>query len=142
MSEENLCRIYAEPWVMVGSDASIRATTGPLSRDFPHPRAYGTFVRFLRMALDGTLSFGLEEAIRRMTLLPAQAFGLEGRGQLAAGAWADIVVLDPAAVRETSTFQDPHHYAEGCRYTLVNGQIAFDGQESQQRPGQWLVGRG
>jgi len=142
MSEENLRRIYSEPWVMVGSDASIRATTGPLSQDFPHPRTYGTFARFLRMALDGALSFGIEEAVRRLTLLPAQAFGLEGRGQLVEGAWADLAVLDPAALRETSTFADPHHYAEGFRCTLVNGQIAFDGRESQQRPGQWLVGRG
>ena len=141
MSEENLYRIYAEPWVMVGSDSSIRATTGPLSHDFPHPRTYGTFVRFLRMALDGALSFGIEEAIRRMTLLPAQVFGLGGRGQLAEGAWADIAVLDPAALREKTTFADPHQYAEGCRCTIVNGQIAFDGQESRRRPGQWLVGR-
>jgi N-acyl-D-aspartate/D-glutamate deacylase len=126
---------------MVGSDASIRATTGPLSQDFPHPRTYGTFARFLRMALDGALSFGIEEAVRRLTLLPAQAFGLEGRGQLVEGAWADLAVLDPAAVCEKSTFKDPHHYAEGFRYTLVNGQIAFDGQESRQRPGKWLVGR-
>jgi N-acyl-D-aspartate/D-glutamate deacylase len=141
MSEENLRRIYAEPWVMVGSDASIRATTGPLSRDFPHPRAYGTFARFLRMALDGALPFGIEEAVRRLTLLPAQAFGLAGRGQLVEGAWADLAVFDPATVRETSTFSDPHHYAEGFRCTLVNGQIAFDGRESRQRPGHWLVRR-
>ena len=71
----------------------------------------------------------------------AQAFGLAGRGQLAEGAWADIAVLDPAALREKTTFADPHQYAEGCRCTIVNGQIAFDGQESCRRPGQWLVGR-
>ena len=141
MSEENLRRIYAEPWVMVGSDASIRAITGPLSRDYPHPRTYGTFVRFLRMALDNALPFTVEEAVRRLTLLPAQAFGLEGRGQLTEGAWADLAVFDPAAVRETATFADPHHYAEGCRLTVVNGQIAFDGREPRSRPGQWLVGR-
>ena len=141
MSEENLYRIYAEPWVMVGSDSSIRATTGRLSRGFPHPRTYGTFVRFLRMALDGVLSFGIEEAVRRMTLLPAQVLGLEGRGQLAEGAWADITVFDPETLREKTTFTDPHQYAEGFRCTIVNGQIAFDGQESRRRPGQWLVGR-
>jgi N-acyl-D-amino-acid deacylase len=141
MSEENLCRIYAEPWVMVGSDASIRATSGPLSQDYPHPRTYGAFARFSRMALDGHLPISMEEAIRRMTLLPAQAFGLAGRGTLAEGAWADITVFDPAAARDASTFAEPHQYAEGFRYTIINGQIAFDGHTSLHRPGHWLVGR-
>ena len=76
-----------------------------------------------------------------MTLLPAQVLGLEGRGQLAEGAWADITVFDPETLREKTTFTDPHQYAEGFRCTIVNGQIAFDGQESRRRPGQWLVGR-
>jgi N-acyl-D-amino-acid deacylase len=140
MSEDNLRRIYAEPWVMVGSDASIRATSGPLSNDHPHPRAYGAFARFLSLVVAGKLTLSLEEAIRRMTLLPAQALGLADRGKVEAGAWADIAVIDPAAVRDTATFAVPHRHAEGCRCTIVNGKVAFDGTASLNRPGRWLIG--
>ena len=125
---------------MLGSDASIRATSGPLSKDHPHPRNYGAFAQFLNMAISGTLTLSMEEAIRRMTSLPAQAFGLVGRGSLTAGAWADIVVFDPANVRDAATFAAPHRYAEGCRRTIVNGKTAFDGESSRERPGCWLTG--
>ncbi|MDD5708567.1 MAG: D-aminoacylase [Kiritimatiellae bacterium] len=138
MSEANMRRIYARPWVMVGSDASIRATTGPLSGDFPHPRAYGAFARFLRMALDGSLGLTLEETVRRMTSLPAASFGLSGRGRLERGAWADLAVIDPRTIRDRATFAAPHQYAAGVRWTIVNGQIAYDGEKSLARAGRWL----
>ncbi len=139
MSEENMRRIYAEPWVMVGSDASIRSATGLLATDHPHPRAFGSFARFLRLALDGVLGLSLEEAIRRMTSLPAAAFGLRDRGLLRVGAYADIVVFDPARVRDMATYAEPHRYAEGVCRTIVNGQAAFDGRQSLARPGRWLL---
>lgn len=139
MSEENMRRIYAEPWVMVGSDASIRSVTGPLSADHPHPRAFGAFARFLRLALDGAIGLSLEEAIRRMTSLPAEALGLRDRGWLRPGAWADIAVFDAARVRDLATYAAPHRYAEGVRWTIVNGQIAFDGLRARARPGRWLL---
>lgn len=141
MSADNMRRIYAEPWVMVGSDASVRAIEGPLAADHPHPRAYGAFVRFLRLARDGELGIPLEEAIRRLTLLPAETFGLQGRGRIAPDARADLTVLDPPRLRDTATFAEPHRYAEGVCCTIVNGRIAFDGRQARARAGRWLTTR-
>ncbi|MEO5368011.1 MAG: amidohydrolase family protein, partial [Magnetococcus sp. WYHC-3] len=125
MSEANLRRIYAQSWVMVGSDASIRAPQGPLAADHPHPRAYGTFPRFLRMVQDeGLLS--LPEAIRRITSLPADAFGLQGRGRIAPGAFADLVCFDPQTIRDCATFAAPHALAQGVRQVWVNGRCCYD----------------
>jgi N-acyl-D-amino-acid deacylase len=126
MSEKNLRRIYAQPWVMVGSDASIRAPEGVLSMDHPHPRAYGTFPRFLRLVQDEKL-MTLPEAIRRITSLPADAFGLQGRGRIAEGAFADLVLFDPAAMRDRATFAQPHQLSEGVRQVWVNGRCCFTG---------------
>ena len=124
MSEENMWRILAEPWVMVGSDASIRALTGPLAVDFPHPRAFGTFPRLLRAALDGR-TVSLPEMIRKMTSLPADHFQLKGRGRLVQGAFADVVVFDPATVRDCATFVMPRQYAEGIASVIVNGRLTL-----------------
>ena len=126
MSEANLRRIYTQPWVMVGSDASIRAPQGPLAADHPHPRAYGTFPRFLRLVQDEGL-LPLPEAIRRITSLPADVFGLQGRGRIAASAFADLVVFDPASVRDHATFAAPHAFSSGVRQVWVNGRCCYDG---------------
>lgn len=140
MSEANLRRIYAQPWVMVGSDASIRAPQGPLAADHPHPRAYGTFPRFLRLVQKEQL-MPLAEAIRRLTALPAAAFGLKDRGRIAAGAFADLVLFDPAAVRDLATYAQPHALAEGVRQVWVNGGCCFaDGRFTGVRCGQVLSG--
>ncbi len=120
MSEANMHRILALPFVMPASDASLRAPAGPLSHDWPHPRAYGTFPRFLRLALDGR-TVPLPEAIRKMTTLPARTFNLTGRGELRTGYAADIVVLDPRALRDCADYPRPHALAEGIRHVLVNG---------------------
>lgn len=125
MSEPNLWRILAEPWVMIGSDASLRAPWGVLSKDFPHPRAYGTFPRFLRAALDGK-TVPVEEAIRKMTSLPAAHYRLAGRGVLRAGAPADVLVIDPAKLRDTATFTVPHALAEGVERVIVNGVVTLE----------------
>lgn len=138
MSEENLWRILAEPYVMIGSDSSIRAPTGPLSADHPHPRAYGTFPLFLRAALDGK-TVSLPEAVRKMTSLPASHFRLRDRGVLAAGAFADIVVFDPAGICDTSTYENPHQLARGIAAVIVNGVLTLDrGRYSGKRGGQFL----
>ncbi|TAN37840.1 MAG: D-aminoacylase [Verrucomicrobia bacterium] len=138
MSEENMWRILAEPWVMIGSDASIRALTGPLAVDFPHPRAFGTFPRLLRAALDGQ-TVPLPEMIRKMTSLPADHFQLKGRGRLAAGAFADVVVFDPQTVRDRTTFAAPRHYAEGIESVIVNGRLTMQsGQFTGSRGGCFL----
>ena len=125
LSEANLRRIYAQPWVMVGSDASIRALQGPLAADHPHPRAYGTFPRFLRMVQDEEL-MPLPEAIRRLTSLPAEAFGLRGRGRIAPGAFADLAVFDPVAIRDCATFAVPHAFSSGVQQVWVNGRCCYD----------------
>jgi N-acyl-D-amino-acid deacylase len=125
MSEENMWRILAQPWVMIGSDASVRAPAGVLSHDYPHPRAYGTFPRFLRAALDGK-TVSPVEAIRKMTSLPAAHFRLTGRGVLRKGAAADVLVLDPERVRDVSTFAAPHALSEGVDLVAVNGVVTLE----------------
>jgi len=140
MCERNMRRIYALPWVMVGSDASLRAPTGPLGESHPHPRAYGTFPRFLRLTQDEHM-MPLAEAVRRCTSLPADAFGLAGRGRLKVGAFADLVVFDPAAIRDTATYAQPHQYAIGVRQVVVNGCLSYDnGRFTGKRGGGFLQG--
>jgi len=139
MSEDNLWTILAEPYVMLGSDASIRAPAGPLSDDFPHPRAYGTFPRFLRAALEGK-TVPVEEAIRKMTALPAEHFGIRKRGLLVPGYFADIAIIDPATVHDAATYAAPHRLAAGIEYLLVNGQMTLDNGRIHQRAGRFLAG--
>lgn len=138
MSEANLWRILAQPYVMIGSDASLRAPWGPLSRDYPHPRAYGSFPRFLRAALDGrTVPIG--EAVRKITSLAAEQFGLAGRGTIREGQAADLVVFDPATIRDVATYDDPHRLSEGVVHVLVNGVLTLrDGALTGDRSGRWL----
>ena len=138
MSEDNLWRILAQPWVMIGSDASLRAPLGPLSHDFPHPRAYGTFPRVLRAALDGkTLS--PEEMIRKMTSLPASQFNLGSRGIVRKGAFADITVFDPVAICDCATFGAPHQLSRGITHVVVNGIPAMqNGRLTGQQSGRWM----
>ena len=138
MSEENLWRILAEPYVMIGSDASLRALTGPLSGDHPHPRAYGTFPRFLRASLDGK-TVAAPEAIRKMTSWPAEHFRLKERGGVRAGYFADLVVFDPAKIRDRATYEKPHQLAEGIEAVLVNGVIEVrEGRMTGARGGRFL----
>jgi N-acyl-D-amino-acid deacylase len=143
MCEENLRRIYGEPWVMAGSDASVRAPWGPLGKDHPHPRAYGTMPRFLRVMqgyASGLERIGsLEEAVRRMTGLPAAAFGIRGRGVLRVGAFADLAVFDEAAFCDQATYAKPHQFSVGMRQVVVNGAVSYDsGQFTGERRGRFL----
>jgi N-acyl-D-amino-acid deacylase len=138
MSEANLWRILAQPWVMLGSDASLRSPEGPLSADYPHPRAYGSFPRFLRASLDGR-TVPPEEAIRKMTSLPARHFRLRDRGELAVGRAADIAVLDPGTVADTATYAAPHRLATGLTHLVVNGVLTVaDGRLTGERGGHVL----
>ncbi|NCC50825.1 MAG: D-aminoacylase [Spartobacteria bacterium] len=140
MSEENMWRILAEPYVMIGSDASIRAIEGPLSHDHPHPRAYGAHARFLRAALDHK-TVSVAEAVRKMTALPAEHFGIRDRGVIATGRFADLVVIDPEALRDQATYAHPHQYATGIRHLLVNGVPTIrDGHPTPHRGGRFLEG--
>jgi N-acyl-D-aspartate/D-glutamate deacylase len=124
MSPADVESILADPEVFVASDASATSPHGP-GGDLPvHPREYGTFPRALAAARDRGL-LPLEAMVRKMTSLPAERFGLHDRGQLAAGFAADIVVFDPAVVRDTATFESPHTFPEGFDLVVVNGEIAW-----------------
>lgn len=134
MSEENLLTILKQPWVMPGSDASLRAPWGALGRDTPHPRAYGTHPKYFR-TLTGQLHIAPEEAIRRMTALPAQAFGIRERGLIREGYYADLVLLNPATWRDTADYQCSHAFSTGVDTVMVNGApVLMGGQINPSTP--------
>jgi N-acyl-D-amino-acid deacylase len=138
LSENNMYKVLSHPLVMIGSDASLRAPQGPLSMDHPHPRAYGTFPRVLRWALDGRIC-ELPELVRKMTRLPAEQFGLKNRGRIEPQAMADIVVFDPETVRDIATYAKPHQFPEGIETVLVNGVLTVeDGRITAGRGGRFL----
>jgi N-acyl-D-amino-acid deacylase len=138
MCEENMWRILEQPWVMIGCDASLRAPDGILSADHPHPRAYGSFTKFLCASLDGR-TVKLPEAVRRMTALAADQFRLEDRGVLHKGAFADIIVFDPKTVCENTSYQTPHRLSSGIDTLIVNGTLTLsDGLLTGHRNGQFL----
>lgn len=124
MSEDNLRRILSLPWVMIGSDASLRSVDGLLSDDYPHPRAFGTFPRFLALCRDEKL-MTLGEAVRRVTSLPAETFRLKGRGVIRKGNVADICIFDPDTVRDSATYANPHAYPTGIAHVICSGKLAL-----------------
>ena len=124
--EKDIEAIMTHSAMMVGSDGSSLANYGLLGRGKPHPRNYGTFPRFLGRYVLKKRLIGLEDGIRRMTSFPARRFGLDGRGLLQAGGYADVTVIDPENVMDSATFQDPHQYSEGIEYVLVNGAVAVE----------------
>ena len=129
MSEENLERIYQHPWGMVASDGGSLAVSGPARRGVPHPRGAGSFARVLGRYVRERKALTLEQAVRKMSALPASRVRLVGRGVLAAGAFADVTVFNPDTVIDRADFTNPFQYVEGFKATLVNGGLAFlDGQ--------------
>jgi N-acyl-D-amino-acid deacylase len=131
MVEEDVRAILADPEVMVASDAASMSPEGPFRGIPVHPRNYGTFPRVLGPYVrDGVLT--LESAVRKMTSLPANRFGLEGRGRIAEGAAADLVVFDPAVVTDNADFDTPHAYPSGIEVVVVNGVVAWDGSEGER----------
>ena len=143
MSEGNLQKILERPWIVPGSDASLRAPWGPLGADHPHPRAYGTMPRFFRL-LTGRVEghariCSREEAVRRMTSVPAARFGIRDRGVVRTGAYADLAVWREDSFRETATYTAPHAFAFGVEAVLVNGVVAYrSGTFTQKRTGIFL----
>jgi len=136
MDENDVRRIMQAPWVMTGSDGWALAVSGPLSQGQPHPRSYGTFVRVLaKYALrDGVLR--LEDAVRKMTSLPAGRLGLQDRGLLKVGMRADVVVFDPATLNDNATFESPKQYPSGIEQVIVNGvRVVVDGEHTGKKPG-------
>jgi N-acyl-D-amino-acid deacylase len=143
MSEENVRKQIALPWMSFGSDGASVAPELPFTLSSPHPRAYGTFARLLGRYVRDEKIIPLEEAIRRLTGLPAENLELDRRGFLREGMFADVVVFDPATIADRATFENPHQYAVGVRHVFVNGtQVLKDGEHTDARPGRVVYGPG
>jgi dihydroorotase/N-acyl-D-amino-acid deacylase len=139
MSEDDLALALKQPWVAIGSDGSALATEGPLRSGVPHPRNFGTFPRVLGRYVREQKVITLEDAIRKMTSLPASILGLDDRGALQTGKMADLVIFDPATVIDRATFESPFQYPEGIATVVVNGQVVLDeGRHTGVRPGKIL----
>ena len=143
MSEENLRKQIRQPWVMFGSDAGAPAAEGDTLEDSVHPRTYGNVARLLGKYVRDEQVIPMEEAIRRLTLLPAQTLNIRERGRLAPGYFADIAIFDAELIRDNATFDDPHHYSTGIRHVLVNGvSVVSDGEHTGATPGRAVRGPG
>ncbi|MEE9231497.1 MAG: D-aminoacylase, partial [Acidobacteriota bacterium] len=143
MSEENVRRKVVLPWVSFGSDEASQAPEGVFLESNPHPRAYGTFARVLGRYVREEKLISLQEAIRRMTSLPAEKFKLQGRGRLDPGSFADVVVFDPQEIQDHATYDNPHRYASGVVHVYVNGvQVLEDGEHTGATPGRVVRGPG
>jgi len=143
MSEDNIRKQIALPWVSFGSDAASMAPEPPFTKSSTHPRAYGNFARLLGKYVRDEKVIPLQEAVRRLSGLPATNLELEGRGFIRAGGFADVVVFDPARIADTATFEKPHQYAVGMRDVFVNGtQVLKDGEHTGAKPGRALWGPG
>lgn len=139
MCEADVEYVMQHPLVMIGSDATLRATYGPLSAGKPHPRAYGTFPRVLGTYVRERGVLRLEEAVRKMTSFAAQRFRLYDRGLLRPGTYADLVMFDPATVAELATYSEPHAYPRGIDLVMVNGTVVIEnGEHSGALPGKVL----
>jgi len=143
MSEDNVKRQIAIPWVSFGSDAGSMTPEGVFLESNPHPRAYGNFARLLGKYVRDEGVIRLEEAIRRLTTLPAENLRIERRGGLAPGMYADVVVFDPARIGDNATFSEPHQFAEGMVHVWVNGTAVLrDGEHTGATPGRVVRGPG
>jgi len=136
-------RQIALPWVSFGSDAEAMAPEGVFLKSNPHPRAYGNFARLLGRYARDERRVPLEEAIRRLTSLPATNLKLRDRGLVRAGHFADLAVFDPAQITDHATFEQPHQYATGMRHVFVNGvPVLRDGEHTGSTPGRVVRGPG
>jgi N-acyl-D-amino-acid deacylase len=143
ISEENIRKQIQLPWVSFGSDGGSFSTEDPFLRFNTHPRAFGNFARLLGRYVRDERLIPLEEAIRRLTSLPASNLRLRDRGALKPGYFADIVVFDPERIQDHATYQEPHKYATGVLHVFVNGvQVLRDGQHTGETPGQVVRGPG
>ncbi|MET0802002.1 MAG: D-aminoacylase [Actinomycetota bacterium] len=138
MHEDDVRTILADPDVMVASDATSIAPDGPMAHVPVHPRTYGTFPRVLGPAVRGGV-LTLEEAVRKMTSLPADRFGLSGRGRISEGSWADLVLFDRATVRDVASYDRPHALPDGIEAVIVEGTVSWRrGDETIERAGRVL----
>jgi len=143
MSEENVKREIVKPWVSFGSDEASQAPEGNFLKSNCHPRAYGCFARVLGKYVRDDKVLTLEQAIRKLSGLPATNLGLDHRGFVQEGMFADVVVFDPATIGDRATFEKPHQYAVGMKHVFVNGaQVLKDGEHTGAKPGRALWGPG
>ena len=143
MSEDNLKKQIRLPWVAFGSDAASMSPEPPFTKSSAHPRAYGNFARLLGKYVRDEQVIPVEEAIRRLTGLPATNLELDRRGFIREGMFADIAVFDPAAISDRATFEKPHQFAVGMRHVFVNGgQVLKDGEHTGAKPGRAVYGPG
>jgi N-acyl-D-amino-acid deacylase len=143
MSLPDVTLALQQPWVAIDNDSSVTSPEGILGQEHPHPRAYGTFPRILRKYVREDKALTLEDAIRKMSALPAQRLRLTDRGVLKGGMWADVVIFDPATVRDLATFDNPNQLSEGMDYVLVNGvPVIEQSKMTGALPGKVLRGPG
>jgi N-acyl-D-amino-acid deacylase len=143
MSEDNVKKEVTKPWISFGSDEASQAPESPFTKSNPHPRAYGNFARVLGKYVRDEKVIPMKEAIHRLSGLPASNLGLDHRGFLKEGMFADVVVFDPATIADRATFDKPHQYAVGMKHVFVNGvQVIKDGEHTGAKPGRALWGPG
>jgi N-acyl-D-amino-acid deacylase len=142
-AEENIRKLMPLPWISYGSDEAAQAPEGVFLKSMPHPRAYGNFARVLGKYVRDEKLLSLEAAIRKLTSLPAGNLGLDHRGLLREGYFADVVVFDPKTVADRATYAKPHQYAVGVKHVFVNGvQVLKNGEHTGAKPGRALSGPG
>jgi N-acyl-D-amino-acid deacylase len=143
MCEDDVATVYSASFCAVASDASARGLSGVTAYGVPHPRTYGCFPRVYRRFVRKFKTLTIEEAVRRMTSLPASLFDLRGRGSIAANAYADLIVFDPMAIGDRATYEHPFVPPEGIPHVCVNGEfVVRDGVETGRRAGRVLRGGG
>jgi N-acyl-D-amino-acid deacylase len=143
ISEDNLRKVLARPWVSFGSDAAALAAEPPFTDREVHPRAYGNFARLLGRYVRDENALGLAEAVRRLTSLPADNLRIADRGRLKRGLFADLAIFDPATIADRATYEKPHRYSVGMRHVFVNGvQVLRDGENTGAKPGRFVRGPG
>ncbi len=136
-------RMLAQPYVSVGSDAGALALTKNFTGMGTHPRAYGTFARVLGKYVRDEKLITLNEAVRRMTSLPAEHLKIKKRGALIKGYYADVVIFDPEKIQDHATFENPHQYSTGVGHVFVNGiQVLKDGEPTGAKAGRCIRGPG
>ena len=143
MDENNVKKQIAIPWVSFGSDEGSYTNEGIFLKSNAHPRAYGTFARVLGKYSRDENVISLQEAIRKLSKLPATNLKIQKRGELKVGNYCDVVIFDPAIVKDNATFEKPHQYAVGMIHVFVNGvQVLKDGEHTGAKPGRLVKGPG
>jgi N-acyl-D-amino-acid deacylase len=143
ISEDNLRKVLARPWVSFGSDAAAIAAEPPFTDREVHPRAYGNFARLLGRYVREEKALTLQEAVRRLTSLPADNLRIADRGRLSRGLYADLAIFDPATIADRATYEKTHAYAVGMRHVFVNGvAVLKDGEHTGAKPGRFVRGPG